>query len=248
MINPEYVITLQGQQYCTYRGVLDCAHNLGLEGIRTRILQVPDANNEHVAIVEAEVRMKDGRVFTDVADASPKNVHARLASALIRLASTRAKGRALRDAVNIGEALAEELPDLDSERSHDVHAGSAPRAHDTAPTPRPTAPAPRPMPAPSSATGGVATPPFALGLTHTAIAPTAVPEPPAAAHASAPEPEPAAAPAVAAPELASGDLVCSSDGCGRPVTQGQYGYSLRAFGVALCPACQRKRQAQGKSA
>ena len=115
-INPEYVISLQGQEYCTYRGVLDRAHALGLEGIRTRILQVPGPDNEYVAIVEAEIRMQDGRVFVDVADASPKNVASRLASALIRMASTRAKGRALRDAVNIGEALAEEL-DMDAEHA-----------------------------------------------------------------------------------------------------------------------------------
>jgi len=114
-INPEHVITLQGQQYCTYRGVLECAHAMGLEGIRTRILQVPGPDNEYVAIVEAEVRLKDGRVFVDVADASPKNVTQRLSSALIRLASTRAKGRALRDAVNIGEALAEELSEVESD-------------------------------------------------------------------------------------------------------------------------------------
>ena len=106
-INPEHVITLQGQQYCTYRGVLECAHAMGLEGIRTRILQVPGPDNEYVAIVEAEVRLKDGRVFVDAADASPKNVTAPLLGTHPSGVHP-CKGRA-RDAVNIGEALPRSL-------------------------------------------------------------------------------------------------------------------------------------------
>ena len=111
----EDVIILQGHEYCTYPGVLARAHALGLDGIITRMIQIPSDENGQVAIVEAEVRLKDGRVFTDVGDASPRNVKPHMVGAIIRLASTRAKGRALRDAVNIGETLAEELPDSEPE-------------------------------------------------------------------------------------------------------------------------------------
>ncbi len=39
----------------------------------------------------------------------------------------------------------------------------------------------------------------------------------------------------------SGKLFCSSEGCGREMTKGQYDYSVKTFGAALCPACQRQR-------
>ncbi|MBI3944643.1 MAG: hypothetical protein HY321_01870 [Armatimonadetes bacterium] len=229
-INPEYVITLQGRQYCTYRGVLDCAHGMGLEGIRTRLIQVPGPDNDHVAIVEAEVRLKDGRVFADIADASPKNVNSRIASALIRMASTRAKGRALRDAVNIGEALVEELPDVDAE------------------PPQPARPAPlrapaaaRPVSAPSRSPASA---PEGDGeAAEDAAAPLVVRD-------AAPAPEaPTSAPAATAAAAPSApvEMVCSDPDCGRTVTQGQHNFSVKTFGVALCPQCQRKRQAQGKT-
>lgn len=222
-INPDYIITLQGEQYCTYRGVLDCAHSLGLEGIRTRLLQVPGPDNDYVAIVEAEVRMKDGRVFTDVADASPRNVSARMANALIRMASTRAKGRALRDAVNIGEALAEELPDVEGEVP--VPARVAPARATSVPQ-RTAAPSARPLAGVAAVESEAQELPTREG----------VPE----AMAQAPS-EAVAAPS--APE----ELVCSNPDCGRSITQGQYNYSVKTYGAALCPQCQRKRQAQGKT-
>lgn len=256
-INPEHVITLQGQQYCTYRGVLECAHAMGLEGIRTRILQVPGPDNEYVAIVEAEVRLKDGRVFVDVADASPKNVTQRLSSALIRLASTRAKGRALRDAVNIGEALAEELSEVESDpaivATHTPRPAPAPAAPVTpAPPATPAAPA-APTPGPESYNASKTAPPSGNG-SHAPATPQPLPptaeegkdEPGSAPGPMAFTPMPAGS-AHPAPEARANELVCSSPGCGRVVTQGQYNYSMQTYGAALCPACQRKRKAQEKT-
>jgi hypothetical protein len=89
------------------------AHERGLQAIETELVQIPTADNEHTAIVKATVRMKDGSVFQDYGDANPRNTNARIATALIRMASTRAKGRALRDAINVGQTMLEELPDLD---------------------------------------------------------------------------------------------------------------------------------------
>src|SRR5437016_6140330 len=70
----------------------------------------------------------DERVFEDVGDCSPQSTSPHLASAAVRLASTRAKGRCLRDALNIGQTMFEELPDgmasepdtKDSERRDDA--------------------------------------------------------------------------------------------------------------------------------
>lgn len=60
--------------------------------------------------------MKDGSRFEDYGDANRGNTSTRVATALIRMASTRAKGRALRDAINVGQTMLEELPDLEEDR------------------------------------------------------------------------------------------------------------------------------------
>ena len=57
--------------------------------------------------------MEDGRRFSGIGDASPENVGRNIAPHLIRMAETRAKARALRDAVNVGATALEELSDGD---------------------------------------------------------------------------------------------------------------------------------------
>lgn len=111
------IVKLSGVEYMTYKGVLDKAHSAGLTAIKTRIIQVPEESNGNIAIVEAEVVLTDPetgivKTFIDIADAAFNNVGPQTKTALLRMASTRAKGRALRDAVNIGETLAEELADM----------------------------------------------------------------------------------------------------------------------------------------
>jgi hypothetical protein len=128
-INPNYVIQLQGKPYPTWPGVLDLAHQLGLQSIDCCLIQIPGEDNEHTAIVKATARLKDGREFSDYGDANPRNCSAKIATALIRLASTRAKGRALRDLGNIGQTMLEELPDLEEERA----ASSPPRVQRSEP-------------------------------------------------------------------------------------------------------------------
>jgi hypothetical protein len=117
-IDPKFIITLgQGRdakEYPLYAGILAEAHALGLQSLTTKILQIPGSDNEYTAIVEATALFGDGRLFCDMGDASPRNVNARIATALLRMASTRAKGRALRDAINCGQTMLEELPDLNS--------------------------------------------------------------------------------------------------------------------------------------
>lgn len=110
-IDPRFLISLQGKLYPKYEGVLDAAHNEGLKGIETTLIQAPSDENGHTAIVKAAVMMEGGGYFEDYGDASPRNTNAKIATALIRMASTRAKGRALRDAINCGQTLLEELPD-----------------------------------------------------------------------------------------------------------------------------------------
>ena len=112
-----------------YAGLLNAAHEAGLFSIETALVQIPGDANGQVAICQATVTLAtpDGqfRRFSGIGDASPGNVNKVMAAAIIRMAETRAKARALRDAINIGEALADDPTDLD-EHEPPVDA-SAPR-------------------------------------------------------------------------------------------------------------------------
>lgn len=139
-IKPEFYVNLKGKQYALYAGVLDCATNNGLRSLTTELIQIPADENGHMAVVKARVEMEDGRVFEDYGDCSPQNTSAMIATAAIRMASTRAKGRALRDAINLGETLREELPDTEFEESDRPRQPAPTRAQGTS--------------APSSSNGG----------------------------------------------------------------------------------------------
>jgi len=118
-VRDEFLITRQGKQYVLYQGLLDEAHARGLRGIDTELVQVPTAENGNVALVKAVVEMEaaDGsegsRTFSGIGDASPENVGRNIVPHIIRMAETRAKARALRDAVNVGATALEELSDGD---------------------------------------------------------------------------------------------------------------------------------------
>ena len=76
-------------------------------------MQVPTEANGNVAVVKATVEMEEGRTFSGIGDASPGNVGRGIVPHIIRMAETRAKARALRDAVNVGATALEELSDGD---------------------------------------------------------------------------------------------------------------------------------------
>src|SRR5450759_4083060 len=108
----EYIIERQGKQFVLYEGLLDEAHQQGLCRISTTLIQVPHPDNGNVAIVAAEVETSKGS-FSGIGDASPGNVGRPIVPHIVRMAETRAKARALRDAVNIGVTALEELGDAD---------------------------------------------------------------------------------------------------------------------------------------
>ena len=120
-VKKEFIIDHQGKDYVLYAGLLDAAHGAGLKGITTTLVQIPSELNMMTAIVQATVETTGG-TFMGTGDASPANVNRMMATAIIRMAETRAKARALRDAINVGVTAFEEL---------------APDHQDTAPVSRP---------------------------------------------------------------------------------------------------------------
>jgi hypothetical protein len=91
-----------------YPELLDAAHNEQLGGIETTLIQHPAPENGNTAIFTAKVRLGE-KTFTGTGDANPDNVSPEIAKHFIRAAETRAKARALRDALNVPIVAVEEL-------------------------------------------------------------------------------------------------------------------------------------------
>lgn len=108
-LKKEFLTERQGKQFVLYSGLVDLAHQRGLKRIRTEVLQFPSADNQHTAVCSAVVVMEGGQEYSGIGDANPANVGPAIAKHTIRMAETRAKARALRDALNIGVAALEEL-------------------------------------------------------------------------------------------------------------------------------------------
>ncbi len=112
VVKREFIVERQGRSFVLYAGLLDLAHSQGLRAIRTRLVQVPADDNGQLAIVSAEVETDRG-TFSGIGDAGPTNVARAMLNCTVRLAETRAKARALRDAVNVGVVAFEELGEAD---------------------------------------------------------------------------------------------------------------------------------------
>ena len=113
----EFLIIRQGKQFVLFAGLLDEGHNRGLRAIDTELLQVPSKENGNVAVVKATVELEDGRRFSGIGDASPESCSRSIADHKIRFAETRAKARALRDAINVAATAFEEISDTDDTTS-----------------------------------------------------------------------------------------------------------------------------------
>ena len=112
-LDERFMTTIKGKDFVLYAGVLDLATQQGLLKLEVELLQYPSKGNGNEAICRAVAEGKSGQVFSDVGDANPGNCHSMIAKHLIRMASTRAKGRCLRDMCNIGIACLEELESID---------------------------------------------------------------------------------------------------------------------------------------
>ena len=124
-----FVRNLQGRDYILYGGVLQLAKERGLRRISTSIVQLPSKENSMYAVVEAEIETSDG-VFRELGDASPESVARSIQPHLLRMAATRAKARAMRDAVGIDMVALEELGDAQPAEDFYDEAPAESRAED----------------------------------------------------------------------------------------------------------------------
>ncbi len=106
------------KDFVTLPGLVAAAHAVGLESIDTTLIQLPTDANGQTAVVRAVAKGKPG-IFTGLGDANPKNVNRKVAPHILRVAESRAVGRALRLMANVHAVALEELggdDDIDFER------------------------------------------------------------------------------------------------------------------------------------
>jgi predicted nucleic acid-binding Zn finger protein len=119
-LDDRFITNIKGKDFVVYAGVLDLATQKGLLKLGVELLQFPTKENGNEAICRAVAESKSGEMFSDIGDANPRNCSSKVVKHLIRMASTRAKGRALRDMCNIGIACLEELADFDDVIGSDI--------------------------------------------------------------------------------------------------------------------------------
>lgn len=114
-IDERFITSIQGKEFVLYAGLLDLAHKKGLKKLAVEILIYPNEENGNTAVCRAVAENADGEIFTDIGDANPVNVNKKIINHIIRMASTRAKARCLRDMTNIGITCLEELGELNGD-------------------------------------------------------------------------------------------------------------------------------------
>jgi hypothetical protein len=111
-VDERFIKVIDEKEFVIYNGLLDMAHQKNLYRMEVEIIQFPSKENDHTAICKAMANTTNGSIFTDIGDANPMNCNHKVAKHLIRMASTRAKARCLRDLTNIGMTALEELGDI----------------------------------------------------------------------------------------------------------------------------------------
>tara|TARA_Y100000593_G_C4290272_1_gene327871 strand:- start:165 stop:758 length:594 start_codon:yes stop_codon:yes gene_type:complete len=106
---PSGVINLKGKRAPTTRGLIAIMHQFGVESIETETLEHDPEKRR--AVVRAVVTGSRG-TYSAHGDASPDSVSKMILPHYLRMAETRAIGRALRFALGVGEAVSDELTEL----------------------------------------------------------------------------------------------------------------------------------------
>ena len=100
------LINWRGKEYLCHSGLLRAAHEHGLNSIQTELIS---GNPDEGYIVRAVASGERG-IYSGYGDASRENVNGQIATALLRMAETRAINRSLRLYTGLGMTTTEELP------------------------------------------------------------------------------------------------------------------------------------------
>lgn len=103
-----YVEISEGRDYIRYEGLRHLAHGL-IKEMRVDIVQFPRPENGGVAVVYACITDTEGREWAAHGDAGPLNCAPEVLPHRIRIAEIRAKGRAMRDMLDLDMVMFEEL-------------------------------------------------------------------------------------------------------------------------------------------
>ncbi len=103
-----YIVNIGGKDFMTYEGLLAKAHEKG-----TFDMTIIDSwVSEDMKMAWCKVRViAQGQTFDGFGSSTPENTGTMTQSHPVEMAHTRAKGRALRDYLNIGKTMLEELKD-----------------------------------------------------------------------------------------------------------------------------------------
>ncbi|MCK9578549.1 hypothetical protein M0R01_03640 [bacterium] len=113
-LDPRFIVNIKGKDFVVYAGLLDLAHQKGFHDLVVQAIQYPNDENNHMAICVAVLTDNGGRKFQDFGDADHSNVNSKIRGHELRMASTRAKARVLRDFTNVGMTALEEIGDIDN--------------------------------------------------------------------------------------------------------------------------------------
>ena len=103
------IVSISGKDFMTYEGLLKKAHEKG-EDFSMELTESWVSGDMKMAW--CKVRLTAGkRIFDGFGSSTPENTGTMTEHHPVEMAHTRAKGRALRDYLNIGQVMAEELKD-----------------------------------------------------------------------------------------------------------------------------------------
>jgi len=105
------VVNIKGKDFVTYSGLLEKAHEKGLRSIEILESWVSEDMKRAWCKVRAKFLTEDENTmfFDGFGSSTPENTGEMTQGHPVEMAHTRAKGRALRDFLNIGTAMLEEL-------------------------------------------------------------------------------------------------------------------------------------------
>ena len=113
-LNQKYVKEINGKKFVLYAGLLDLAHQKKMKALRVKQLIVDWEQKSAYCVVEAIFPKQGetiGTIFEGAGSGTQENCGEMTKKHFVEMAHTRAKARALRDALNIDMCSKEELVD-----------------------------------------------------------------------------------------------------------------------------------------